>query len=35
LSIVKGTKARRKLIRITELSIGEIQARLTGILPGL
>jgi uncharacterized protein len=35
LSIVKGTKARRKLIRITELSIEEIQARLTGILPGL
>jgi uncharacterized protein len=35
LSIVKGTKARHKLIRIADLSIEEIRARLTGILPGL
>jgi uncharacterized protein len=35
LSIAKGTKARHKLIRIADLSIEEIRARLTGILPGL
>lgn len=34
LSIVKGTKARHKLIRIADISIEEIRARLKGILPG-
>ncbi len=33
LSIVKGTKARHKLIRIADISIEEIRARLKGILP--
>jgi uncharacterized protein len=35
LSIVKGTKARHKLIRIADLSVGEIRDRLNGILPAL
>jgi uncharacterized protein (TIGR00251 family) len=35
LSIVKGTRARHKLIRIADLSSEAIRARLTGILPGL
>jgi uncharacterized protein (TIGR00251 family) len=33
LSIVKGTRARHKLIRIADSSIAEIRDRLTGILP--
>jgi uncharacterized protein (TIGR00251 family) len=33
LSIVKGTKARHKVIRIAEMSIEEIRARLKRILP--
>jgi uncharacterized protein len=33
LSIVKGTKARHKLIRIADISIEEIRARLKVILP--
>jgi uncharacterized protein (TIGR00251 family) len=33
LSIVKGTKARHKVIRIAAISIEEIRARLKGILP--
>jgi uncharacterized protein (TIGR00251 family) len=33
LSIVQGTKARHKVIRIAEISIEEIRARLKRILP--
>jgi uncharacterized protein (TIGR00251 family) len=33
LSIVKGTKARQKLIRITDISIDALRTRLHAVLP--
>jgi uncharacterized protein (TIGR00251 family) len=33
LSIIKGTKARQKLIRITDMSIDTLRTRLKDVLP--
>jgi uncharacterized protein len=35
LFIVRGMKARQKLIRITDMSIDALRTRLSGLLPGI